>query len=206
MAALSPFGFERTSTLQKIQSDPNFSGRLGAFLQTAIGFAISSAMGSPSVYLGSINTGIKMKDVRNPNKDVISNALFNVSYNTILQENDREHGRYNRMLGDNGVRAETRQTLEEYRRSVSGTAGEYEEAVDEGFKATGGLKLFRVLREVFSETAREVIVDPNAPLEKKYEIIDREIAKLGDKRQTDNVRAQIANLQRLKTLYGRREQ
>lgn len=86
-----------------------------------------------------------MKDIRNANKDVISNALFGTSYNTILQENDREHGRYNRMLGDNAITAETRGNLETYRASVSGNAGEYEEAADEGFKATGGLKLFRVL-------------------------------------------------------------
>lgn len=77
--------------MQKIQSTPSFTGRLGAFLQVVIGGAISAAMGSPTIYLGSLNTGIKMKDVRNANKDVISNALFNESYNTILQSHDREY-------------------------------------------------------------------------------------------------------------------
>lgn len=61
-----------------------------------------------------------MKDVRNPNKDTLSQALFNSSYNTIVSDNDREHGRYNRMLGDNGVRAETRDRLTSYRASLSG--------------------------------------------------------------------------------------
>lgn len=131
MGFLSPFGFEREATLQRIQSDPGFTGRTGAFLQLAIGFAISAAMGAPSIYLGSINTGIKMADVRNPNKDVLSRALFNESYNSILTNNDREHGKYNRMLGDNGVRTETRDALNQYRQSVDGTTGEYEEAVSE---------------------------------------------------------------------------
>lgn len=44
MGFLTPIGFEREKTLQRIQSDPGFTGRLGAFLQVAIGFAISSAM------------------------------------------------------------------------------------------------------------------------------------------------------------------
>jgi len=118
MGFLSPFGFEKKATLERIQSDPGFTGRTGAFLQLAIGFAVSAAMGAPSVYLGSINTGIKMADVRNPSKDVISRALFSESYNSILTGNDREHGRYNRMLGDNGVRAETRDALNQYRESV----------------------------------------------------------------------------------------
>lgn len=56
-----------------------------------------------------------MKDIRNPNKDVISNALFNESYNTILQSHDREYGKYNRMLGDNGVSGGTLGTAQEYR-------------------------------------------------------------------------------------------
>ncbi len=206
MGFLSPFGFERTATLQRIQSDPNFTGRMGAFLQLAIGFAVSAAMGAPSIYLGSINTGIKMADVRNPNKDVLSRALFNESYNSILTNNDREHGRYNRMLGDNGVKAETRQALDEYQASVDGTTGEYEEAVKEGYKATGGFWLFRALRTAFTQTEREMITNPNISLARKFAIIDASIAKYGEKPQTDNVRAQIANLQRLKTLYGRREQ
>ena len=88
-------------------------------------------MGAPSVYLGSVNTGIKIADVRNPNKDVLSRALFNESYNSILAGNDREHGKYNRMMGDNGVRAETREALKQYQNSVDGTTGEYEEAVAE---------------------------------------------------------------------------
>jgi hypothetical protein len=67
------------------------------------------------------------------------------------------------------------------------------------------LKLFRVLKEVFTKTEREVIVDPNSPLEEKYAAADRAIVKLGDKPQTDSVQAQIVELQRLKTLYGRRE-
>lgn len=46
----------------------------------------------------------------------------------------------------------------------------------------------------------------NTPLAEKFAIIDSAIARYGEKKQTDNVRAQIANLQRLKTLYGRREQ
>lgn len=205
-SALSPFGFERQSTLQRIQSDPEFTGRAGAFLQLAIGFAISAAMGAPSIYLGSINTGIKMADVRNPNKDVLSRALFNESYNSILASNDREHGRYNRMLGDNGVRAETRDALNQYRQSVDGTTGEYEEAVSEGYKATGGHILFRMLRSAFSTTEREMITNPRVSTAQKFEIIDAAIARYGEKPQTDNVRAQIANLQRLKTMYGRREQ
>lgn len=44
VGALQPFGFERTETLQKIQSNPRFTGRLSAFLQVAIGAAISTAM------------------------------------------------------------------------------------------------------------------------------------------------------------------
>lgn len=131
VSALSPFGFERAETLQKIQSNPGFTGRLSAFLQVAIGAVISTAMGSPTIYLGSLNTGIKMKDIRNPNKDVISNALFSESYNTILQTHDREYGKYNRMLGDNGVSGGTRGTAEKYRESVTGLAGEGEEAVNE---------------------------------------------------------------------------
>lgn len=206
MGFLSPFGFEREATLQRIQSDPGFTGRTGAFLQLAIGFAISAAMGAPSIYLGSINTGIKMADVRNPNKDVLSRALFNESYNSILAGNDREHGRYNRMLGDNGVRAETRDALNQYRESVDGTTGEYEEAVSDGYKATGGHILFRALRSAFTKTEREMITNPNTSLAEKFAIIDASIAKYGEKPQTDNVRAQIANLQRLKTMYGRREQ
>lgn len=205
MGFLTPIGFEREKTLQRIQSDPNFTGRLGAFLQVAIGFAISSAMGSPSIYLGSLNTGIKMKDVRNPNKDTLSQALFNESYNSIVSNNDREHGRYNRMLGDNGVKAETRGKLDEYRASLTGNVGEYEEAANEGFKATGGYWLFRTLREVFTKTEREVITG-DYPLAEKFAAIDKAIAELGEKRQTDNVRTQIAQLQRLKSLYGRRAQ
>ncbi len=72
-----------------------------------------------------------MADVRNPNKDTLSKILFGSTYNTILSDNDREHGRYNRMLGDNGVRAETRDALEKYKASVQGTASEYEEAANE---------------------------------------------------------------------------
>lgn len=206
MGVLSPLWFERESTLQRIQSDPNFTGRTGAFLQLAIGFAISAAMGAPSVYLGSINTGIKMADVRNPNKDVLSRALFNESYNSILTGNDREHGKYNRMLGDNGVRAETRAALDQYQASVDGTTGEYEEAVAEWYKATGGHILFRALRSAFTKTEREMITNPNTSLAQRFAIIDASIAKYGEKKQTDNVSVQIANLQRLKTMYGRREQ
>jgi len=51
-----------------------------------------------------------------------------------------------------------------------------------------------------------MITNPNTSLAEKFAIIDKSIAKYGEKKQTDNVRAQIANLQRLKTLYGRREQ
>lgn len=134
-------------------------------------------MGSPSIYLGSLNTGIKMADVRNPNKDTLSKILFGTTYNTIISDNDREHGRYNRMIGDNGIRGETRAALEEYKKSVQGTTGEYEEAANEGFKATGGFWLFRTLREVFTETEREIIVG-NQPLEKKFAAIDRAIMKL----------------------------
>ncbi len=147
-----------------------------------------------------------MKDIRNPNKDVIARALFNESYNTLLRDNDREHGRYNRMLGDNGLTAGNRGRVQEYSTSLRGTAGEYEEAVDEGYKATGGWALFRVLKEVFSETDREIITNPNTPIEKKLATIDESLAELSEKRQTDNIRAQIAHLQRLKTLYSRREQ
>lgn len=206
MGFLSPFGFEREATLQRIQSDPNFTGRAGAFLQLAIGFAVSAAMGAPSVYLGSVNTGIKMADVRNPNKDVLSRALFNESYNSILAGNDREHGKFNRMLWDNGVKAETREALKQYQNSVDGTTGEYEEAVAEWYKATGGHVLFRALRTAFTTTEREMITNPNVSVAQKFAIIDKSIAKYGEKPQTDNVRAQIANLQRLKTMYGRREQ
>ncbi len=44
MSFLSPLGFERNATLRKIQSDPNFTGRLGAFLQVVIGAGISAAI------------------------------------------------------------------------------------------------------------------------------------------------------------------
>ena len=146
-----------------------------------------------------------MADVRNPNKDTLSKILFGTTYNTIISDNDREHGRYNRMIGDNGIRGETRAALEEYKKSVQGTTGEYEEAANEGFKATGGYWLFRTLREVFTKTEREVITG-NYPLSEKFAAIDKAIAELGDKKQTDNVRTQIAQLQRLKSLYGRRAQ
>ena len=51
-----------------------------------------------------------------------------------------------------------------------------------------------------------MITNPNVSVARKFAIIDASIAKYGEKPQTDNVRAQIANLQRLKTMYGRREQ
>lgn len=89
-------------------------------------FAISAAMGSPGVYLGSINTGIKMADVRNPNKDVLSRILFETSYNQIVNDLDREHGRYNRMLADNG-----RTARPEYETTLRGVSSEYEEAANE---------------------------------------------------------------------------
>lgn len=45
------FGWENQATIQKIQSNPNFTGRLQSLIQVAIGFGVSAALGSPSVYL-----------------------------------------------------------------------------------------------------------------------------------------------------------
>ena len=45
------FGWENKATIQRIQSNPNFTGRLQSLIQVAIGFGVSSALGSPSVYL-----------------------------------------------------------------------------------------------------------------------------------------------------------
>ncbi len=44
------FGWENKATIQRIQSSPNFTGRLQSFIQVALGLAVSSAMGSPTIY------------------------------------------------------------------------------------------------------------------------------------------------------------
>lgn len=200
------FGWENQATIQKIQSNPNFTGRLQSLIQVAIGFGVSAALGSPTIYLGSLNTGIKMKDVRNVNKDVIANALFGNSFNTVIQDTNREFNKYNRMLGDNGVSENTRDTYTRTGERLSGVVREHEEAASEGYKALSPVGFLRVLREVFSQTPREKLIDSRTPLSEKFAIIDKEIQRLGEKKQTDGVRSQITQLLILRDRYGKQGQ
>ncbi len=200
------FGWENQATIQKIQSTPDFTGRLQSLIQTAIGFGVYSALGSPTIYLGSLNTGIKMKDVRNANKDVIANALFGSSFNTVIQDTNREFNKYNKMLADNGVNEGTRWKYDQAGDKLEGVVREHEESASEGYKALSPVGFLRVLREVFSDTPREKLIDSRTPLSEKFALIDKEIQRLGDKKQTDAVRAQITQLQILRDRYGKQGQ
>ncbi len=64
----------------------------------------------------------------------------------------------------------------------------------------------RVLREVFTDTPREKLIDSRTPLAEKFAIIDGEIQRLGEKKQTDGVRSQITNLMILRDRYGKQGQ
>lgn len=144
-----------------------------------------------------------MKDIRNVNKDVIANALFGNSFNTVIQDTNREFNKYNRMLGDNGVTDGTRDTYNRAGVGLSGVIREHEEAASEGYKALSPVGWLRFLREVFTDSPREKLIDSRTPLTEKFAIIDQEILRLGEKKQTDGVRAQIAQLQILRDRYGK---
>ncbi|MCB9807422.1 hypothetical protein H6768_06160 [Candidatus Peribacteria bacterium] len=147
-----------------------------------------------------------MKDVRNANKDVIANALFGKSFNTVIQDTNREFNRYNRMVGDNGLRQDTQATYARTGEGLRGVIREHEEAASEGYKALSPVGFLRFLREVFTDTPREKLIDSRTPLAEKFAIIDAEIQRLGEKRQTDGVRAQITQLQILRDRYGKQGQ
>jgi hypothetical protein len=147
-----------------------------------------------------------MKDVRNVNKDVIANALFGNSFNTVIQDTNREFNKYNRMLGDNGVNNDTQGTYNSAGERLSGVVREHEEAASEGYKALSPVGFLRVLREVFTDTPREKLIDSRTPLSEKFTIIDEEIQRLGEKKQTDGVRAQITQLMILRDRYGKQGQ
>jgi len=86
---------------------------------------------------------------------------------------------------------------------LSGVVREHEEAASEGYKALSPVGFLRVLREVFTATPREKLIDSRTPLSEKFAIIDKEIQRLGEKKQTDGVRSQITQLLILRDRYGK---